>query len=341
LGASANYAAEIIDTAGHLRLTQRIYDALSGDLRGICTRVSEDLYQLLPLKSADLDALLKAHGLSWRRDVSASNIEDDKQSFPLKDITYSSAEAPIDPDALSITNNKRVLAASIFADVSGFTKYIDAAQSEREKITALRVLHAIRKELARVIKYDFGGLRIQYQGDRAQGLFHLPQDDEAAIAKKAVEAAVGLQSSMEQALKVCLPEVSTLRLAIGVDMGTTLVSKLGARGQRDRICLGEAVEDAAKYEERCAGGQIGVSKRIRAALPDCLGDHFRYNLVTQCYVATNLTVDKVEQATQGVQRYQGGGPAYVQTGAAGVRISSQELSNAKPIIPPRPYAPEA
>jgi hypothetical protein len=155
-----------------------------------------------------------------------------------------------------------------------------------------------------------------------------------------VETAVGLQSSMEQTLKACLPEASTLRLAIGVDVGTTLVSKLGARGQRDRICLGEAVEDAAKYEERCAGGQIGVSKCIHAVLPDSLRDHFSFNSSAQCYVATSLTVDKVERATKGVQRYQGGGPVYIQTGAAGVRISSQELPNARQTIPSRPYAPE-
>ena len=341
LGAPANYAAKIIDTAGHLRLTQRIYDALSNDLKRICADVGGGLYQVIPIKSADLDALLKAHGLIWRRDVSARNIEDDKRRFPLKDIAYSSAEVPIDLDALSITNNKRVLATSIFADVSGFTKYIDAAQSAPEKITALRVLHAVRKELARVIKYDFGGLRIQYQGDRVQGLFHLPQDNEAAIAKKAVETAVGLQSSMEQTLKACLPEASTLRLAVGVDMGITLVSKLGARGQRDRICLGEAVEDAARYEEHCTGGQIGVSKRIHDALPDCLRNHFTYSIAAQCFVATDLTVDKVERTTQGVQRYQGGGPVYIQTGAAGVRISSQELPNARSVIPPRPHASEA
>jgi len=341
LGAAANYAAKIIDTAGHLRLTQRVYDALSDDLRSICIAVGGGLYQVDSIKSADLDALLKAHRLTWKRDVSARNIEDDKRRFPLKDIAYSSAEVPIDLDALSITNNKRVLGASIFADVSGFTKYIDAAQSEQQKITAIRVLHAVRKELARVIKYDFGGLRIQYQGDRVQGLFHIPQDNEAAVARKAVETAVGLQSSMERTLRACLPEASALRLAIGVDMGITLVSKLGTRGQRDRICLGEAVEDAAKYEERCAGGQTGVSKCIYSVLPDCLRNHFTYNLAAQCYVATDLTVDKVERATKGVQRYQGGGPVYVQTGAAGVRISNQELPNARSVIPPRPYTSEA
>ena len=76
---------------------------------------------------------------------------------------------------LSIGNNKLVLAVSIFADVSGLTRYIDAAKSERDKQTALRVFHAIRKEMAVVIKSDYHGLRVQYQGDRVQGLFHLPE----------------------------------------------------------------------------------------------------------------------------------------------------------------------
>src|SRR6266566_8861336 len=127
VGAPANHAAKIISTANRLRLTQQIYDALPDALRAMCFQTDDGPYQVLPVSSDDLDALLKSHGLTWNRDASASNVEDDKKHFPLKDIGYSSAEAPIDLDDLSISNNKRVLGASIFADVSGFTGYIDAA----------------------------------------------------------------------------------------------------------------------------------------------------------------------------------------------------------------------
>src|SRR6266487_321407 len=341
LGAPANHAAKIISSAQHLRLTREVYEALPDDLGALCFKTDDGPYQLEFVNCDYLDELLAAHGLTWDRGASASHVEDDKKRFPLKDIGYSSAEAPIDLDDLSIFNNKRVVGASIFADVSGFTAYIDATTSEEDKKAALRVFHAIRKEMARVITGDFDGLRIQYQGDRVQGLFHLPQDDGAAIVIKVVEMAAGLQSSMESTLKACLPEASDLRLAIGIDLGTTLVSKLGARGQRDRICLGEAVESAAQLEERSEGGQIAVSKTIYDVLPDELRRHFAYSAKVQGYVATDLTAEKVERAAKASQIYRAGAAVFLTAGAIGLTISALKSAHARQIEPGRPYAPEA
>ena len=39
------------------------------------------------------------------------------------------------------------------------------------------MLHAIRREMATVVKTDHGGIRVQYQGDRVPGIFHMPKDD--------------------------------------------------------------------------------------------------------------------------------------------------------------------
>ena len=143
-----------------------------------------------------------------------------------------------------------MLAASLFADVSGFTKYVEQHEQTEEQEAAIRVLHAIRREMSRVVQDDYGGLRVQFQGDRVQVLFHLPRGDWRGIARQAVEAAIGLQSSMERTLKACLREqAASLHLAIGIDMGATLVSRLGVRAYRDPICLGRAVECAAELEE--------------------------------------------------------------------------------------------
>src|SRR5258708_23772224 len=341
VGAPANHAAKILRTANRLRLTQQVYEALPDDLRAMCFQTVDGPYQMLPVSSDDLDDLLKAHRLTWNRDVSARHVEEDKERFSLADIAYGSAEVRIEVDDLSIFDNKRVLGASIFADVSGFTRYIDAATSDEEKQEALRVFHAIRKETARVITGDFIGVRIQYQGDRIQGLFHLPPDDEEAIAQKVVEAAVGLQSSMEHTLKACLLEAKDLQLAIGIDMGTTLVSKLGARGQRDRICLGEEVECAAQLEERSAGGQIAVSTAIYEVLPDELRAHFTYSLKGQGYVATDLTAEKVERAARGSNIYRARAAVFLTARAIGLAISGVKSARARSVTPGRPYAPDA
>lgn len=299
LGASANYAAKIIVGANVLRVTETLYEALPEDLQDICTLCDNGTYQVSSLTCCELDELLEKHGIEWDRQESADNLEDDKRQFPLSRIEYSNAEALIDLDVLSVFNNKRVLGASIFADVSGFSRYIDAAQGLDQEAAVLRVFHAIRREMAQVVREDYGALRIQYQGDRLQGLVHLPKDNAAEIAMQAVEIAAALQASFEYAIKACLPEAQPLHLAIGIDMGRTLVSKLGTRAHRDRICLGNAVQCAATCEERIGGEEIGITKTIYDLLPGDVRKLFTWRAGAGCYVAENLRTDTLDSIRRG------------------------------------------
>jgi class 3 adenylate cyclase len=205
-----------------------------------------DVYRLRPIESSVLERLLRRYDIAWRPDVSARSLAQAKQNIPLASIDHRSKHTLIDLDELTIRNNRRVLAASLFADVSGFTKYIEQHEHTNTQDAAMRILHAIRREMSRVVRNDYEGLRIQFQGDRVQALFRLPKGNRRVIAIQAVTAAIGLQSSMETTLKKCLPEqAASLHLAIGIDMGATLVSKLGVQAHRDPICLGRAVERAA------------------------------------------------------------------------------------------------
>jgi class 3 adenylate cyclase len=336
LGAAANYAAKIINNSGQLRLTNLLYEALPEDLKEYCLKISDEIYQIKKINQETLDSLLEKYGLSWNRDASEERIKEDKKRFPLKDIEYSSANSLINIDALGITNNKRIPAASVFGDVTGFTAYIDSAETEDKQREALKVLHAIRKEMATVVKTDYDGIRVQFQGDRVQALYHLPKDDESKIAEESVDAAVGLQSSMEKTIKEVLPESNHLKLAVGVDLDITLVSKLGSHAHRDRICLGKGVEDAAKYEEKCSAGQIGVSTRIYNNLPDRLKKHFSYSKSVGCYVADDLTADKVERA-QKASHAVAGAPAFIQSDRLGTRVSVQESQDARMVKPARSF----
>lgn len=340
LGDPANHAAKIIRGNGALRVTNRVYDVLPEVLQDLCTAVGDGSdYRLAMLTPNELDEVLDDLEVVWDREKSAERVESDKQRFPLKVISYSGATESIALDTLGITNSKRVEAASVFADVSGFTRYIENATTAAEQEDALRIFHAIRKEMARVLRGDFSGLRIQYQGDRVQGLFHLPADDVSAIATRAVEGAIGLQSSMETTIKELLPAAKPLSLAVGIDLGTTIVSKLGTRGQRDRICLGESVEAAAACEERIAGGQIGVSAVVYHALPQRLQRFFKEDEALLCYVATGLTADTVARAATAESMYSAKqAPVYIKTGAPGVTIGAHEVPGAKPLVPSKPYA---
>ena len=332
LGASANHAAKILGASGEMNLTPNVFSALPRDLRRLCTRLDDGNSCIGATPSGSIQELTAEFGIAWDPDASSTRIEEDKCQFPLKDIQYSEAETLIDLDALSITDNKRVLAASLFADVSGFTDFIDGANTIDEKKDAIRVFHVIRKEMATVVKADFDSLRIQYQGDRVQALIHLPKDDGSAIVQKAIEIAAGLQSSMDYILHSVLPESKPLSLAIGVDLDTTLVSKTGQRGQRDRICIGPGVEDAARIQELSNGEETGLSPKCHALLQRDLQARFVLDEHRRFYVVKNLYADAFERLARAAA-YAAGTGVVVRTNRKTVRVDHREGSGGNKIFP--------
>jgi class 3 adenylate cyclase len=336
IGAPANYAAKIVAGAGKVRLTERVFKSLPKEVRPFCSQTKEGEYSLDQIGSATLRNLLEVVNVKWDPKKSSERLDEEKRKFPLKDILYSDAETLIDLDSLSIVNNKRVLATSLFADVDGFTRYVDKATTVAEKKSALKVFHAIRHEMAAVIKHDFSGLRIQYQGDRVQALFHLPKDKPSSIVEKAVEAATGLQSSMEYTLKECLPESASLSLAVGIDVDLTLVSKLGIRSERDRICVGLGVEDAEECQERCRGRETGVTSEVYALLDGPTKQNFSYDKERDLYVAAGLTAEVAERQKKAAA-YAGGGSVFVSSGNAGTKITTTEVPGARHVLPSRSY----
>jgi class 3 adenylate cyclase len=290
VGAPANHAAKMITTGA--RLSARLYKDLPDTIQALCV-VAGDFYRI-SCSQTKLDELLETYDILWDRDKSASRLAADRDAVPLSEIEYSDATLKIKFDNLSIRKNKRVVAASLFADVCGFTKYIDEAVDDDARIEALRVFAALRREFAKVVKEDFDGVRVQYQGDRIQAIFHLPKGDKAAIALDVVKAAAGLQSSMEITLKEHLPEASSLGIAVGVDLGTTLASFLGLRGQRDRICLGLPVESAAALEDQYGQQVTAISAAVYDELPDAVQALFEKK--TDCYIASGLRADSIELA---------------------------------------------
>ncbi len=335
VGAPANYAAKII-RGNEFLVTAALHEHLPKEVTDAADESTDGNYALALLSDDDLSAFLDTAGIEWDPQDSADALEDDKRLFPLKDIAYGDADVAIDFDSLSIRNNKRVNGASVFADVAGFTKYVDEAQTKEEKKAALRVLHAIRKEMAAVVKNDFGAVRVQYQGDRVQGLIHLPKDDAEAIVEKAVKTAAALQSSMEQTIKSCLPEATDLHLAVGVDYGVTLASKLGMRADRDCICIGVPVERAAEAQEHCDGMETAITTHCFPLLPEYLQKQFTKDDERGLYVATGLTADRIERSAKAAAY--SAGAVFVRSSAAGVTVGQRETSSARQILPSKSWA---
>ena len=315
IGTPANQAAKIIADRSSLRLTPAVWASLPADLCACCTQLASGNYKIAASRTT-LQTLCSAHGIKWDSDASAARVTEDKASFPLKDIDYSDAEVPIDFAGLGWKNSKRVTAASSFADVSGFTQFVKDAEDRELQQEALRFFHVVRTELTKVASTDYDGVHVQFQGDRIETLVHLPKGDSAAIAVKAVEVAIGMQSSFEQVIKPEFPAASALTLKIGIDLGTTLATRLGTRGDRDNVCLGTPVENAAALEERCSGSTIGISKAVYDGLDGSdLQKHFVYESALECWVGRDLVWERLD-ALEDEQSYSGGKGLAIGLGAA-------------------------
>ncbi len=343
IGDPANYAAKMIPDRSSLRISKRLHDALPDDLRACGSLMSDGTYKL-SASQQNLDSLCAEYGIQWDRTASANRIAGDREAFPLAEVDYSEANVAIDFASLGWKNSKRVLGASLFADVSGFTKFVEDAATDEDKAAALQVFHVIRKELTSVATSDQGGVHVQFQGDRSQIICHLPKGEAATIAAEAVETAIGMQSSFEQVIKVEMPEAAPLTLKIGIDMGTTLASRLGAHGDRDNTCLGVPVQNAANIEERCGDAMIGISRTVFDALEGSdLQKHFKYEKPYDCWIARGLTWEKIDAAedeksytlekalTIGV----------IAAGAAGVAyaVSKAKEKEERQVQPSRTYGP--
>jgi class 3 adenylate cyclase len=286
--------------------------------------------------SDELAALLEVHDVDWSVGACADRLVEDRKTFPASDAALSGAEERIDFDSLSFYDNRVVEAATAYGDVSGFTAFIDAATTQAAQKAALRAFHAVRREMAKVVQTDFEGVRVQFQGDRVQALFHLPEDDADGFSEEATRAAVGLQSSFELVLKDQIPALAELGIAVGVSQGPTIATKLGERAHRDRICLGDDVLRAERNEENVGKRQIGISGNVREHLPERLAKHFVWSDAANCYVVTGLDQGKLDlaEAATAIRK----GTVYISSGVAGSVLRPDEHKGGRARVPSPSHA---
>jgi hypothetical protein len=307
LGRAANMAAKII--AGGILLTAEVASAAPADLAGYLTKTPSGVYAL-DLPDDELDALVEDQGWTWSLEGSRARVEEAMEKCPSDRVKVSAAKGEIDKTELGLANSKQVTGVSLFADVDGFTAYVDeAAATDEELVEAIQAFHVIRSEMRYVAVEDYGALRIQYAGDRMQAFAFLPIDDEAAISHTAVEIAAGLHASIKHTLPVVLDD-AVRPLAIGQALGAALISRLGEHGQPDVVCIGPATEAAVGYQQALNGWATGISKELRDQLPDDLAAEFKWRAAAGCYVATDLTADKLDRQQEG-RRLDAGVPALV------------------------------
>ena len=100
--------------------------------------------------------------------------KEDLKNSPIGAFGFSGHTPPfstLDIEELSVKNSRRQDAATVYADIDGFTAYVtknittDAAAKH-----VVRALHVLRSELDAVLHTDFAGRKVRFIGDCVHGL---------------------------------------------------------------------------------------------------------------------------------------------------------------------------
>ena len=267
IGSPANHAAHLAmseEPGQHLSKTVRLLLS-KYDLRWICTAGS---------KSSSDEALdiRQASGYSIRdRLVETlatyeSSMQDYERLGAPAVFNFHAHEPPLRSlkfEDLPPSNAVRMPMASIFADLDGYTRFIDASITAGDIRKSILALHILRGEFAAVIRDDFGGRKVRYIGDCIHAVLSIGTGNSVNASRsvqEAVLAAGGLRSSFELA-KEELRTIDSLGLAIGIDFGQTPACRIGLRGDGSvRSVVSTATRGSENQQQLCNGSQTGLAK---------------------------------------------------------------------------------
>lgn len=226
---------------------------------------------------------IKASQDKAKLDVTAAEIvkewKDDLEKNPIGQFEFSGHTPPfrdLDFEALSVKNSRRQDAASIYADLDGFTNYVgrNIATNDSAK-HVVRALHVLRAELDAVLHEDFAGRKVRFIGDSVHGLAAegtaQTTDDEETISNMTL-CAGGMRSSFELAIQKLKDAgtTATLGLAIGFEFGPMNATRLGMKGELIRCSVSRGVLGSEAEQMGCTGTETAIGETAYDAGTDAV-----------------------------------------------------------------------
>lgn len=151
--------------------------------------------------------------------------------------------------------------ASIFADLVGYTAYIENRMASGRAEEAVRALHVLRGEFHNVLARDFESRKVRYVGDCIHGVLAFGTAsaiDLARTTREAVKCAAGMQASLE-IVQERLSGLDDLGLATGIEVGDTPISRIGIRGDRSvRVASSTATIQSQTEQENLEKSGIAL-----------------------------------------------------------------------------------
>ena len=285
IGYAANFAAKLQALSGlnKISIPENIYDALNEDEKKNFEKVDETSIRKYGQDKYYTEHLVYVDPPVAITDAEMTAAKDYANSDNLGDIAFSDVRVPLNFRNLSKTQCKKLNGIPVFADVRGFTSQFEEGDSNLDEMA--QKTQQILDSMYRV-STGHGGVHVQFQGDRELSLYHnVPAqivNGEYQSEQKCFKAAVLASMRMIDAVKPY-----EIHIGVGEDFGRLFATKIGARGEKDNILLGETVIRADAMEDKNAGeDQIAITAEVYSGLKSedaNLANQFKK--VGDCFIA--------------------------------------------------------
>jgi len=168
------------------------------------------------------------------------------------------ADAVVSSGDETILQSHRRQVAMFFADLRGWTSFVDAVEPEE----LMRVLHEFHQVIGRLVK-RFDATVGFLQGDGVQLFLNDPIEIPDA-ALRAVRLGCELREEMAELTLQWSKRGHTLDFGAGIALGYATCGEVGFEGRSDYAAIGGVTNLAARLADEASGGQILIAQRLYA-----------------------------------------------------------------------------
>ena len=162
----------------------------------------------------------------------------------------------------SILSSHRRQVAMFFADLRGWTTFVDAVEPEE----LMRVLGEFHDAIGRLVQ-RFGATVGFIEGDGVQLFFNDPIEIPDAPLQ-AVKLGCALREEMAQLTPSWQKRGYDLDFGAGIALGYATCGEVGFEGRSDYAAIGAVTNLASRLADEATGGQILISPRLYAEIED-------------------------------------------------------------------------
>jgi adenylate cyclase len=172
------------------------------------------------------------------------------------------ADAVVSSGDDSILRSHRRQVAMLFADLRGWTSFVDAVEPE-ELMRVLGEFHGVIGELVRRFDATVGFI----EGDGVQLFFNDPIEIPDP-ALRAVRLGCALREEMAELTSAWSKRGYDLDFGAGIALGYATCGEVGFEGRSDYAAIGAVTNLASRLADEAAGGQVLVTQRLHAEIED-------------------------------------------------------------------------